>query len=139
MITKKRNRYYCEYCKKTGGNSYWMKRHEERCTLNPNRYCGYCQLLEVPQPDLKELIALLPDPNEYKTVDEYGSLSFRSDFCKAVEDIMPKLREKANNCPTCIMAALRQKKIPVPIATDFDFKKECQNIWADFNESQSKE
>ena len=34
------------------------------------------------------------------------------------------------------MAALRQKGIPVPMATDFDFKAECQSIWDEFNAEQ---
>ena len=137
MITKKKNRYYCEFCKKSGGASYWIKHHEERCTLNPNRHCGYCDLLEGIQSNLAELIAILPNPSEYERTDvlEYKGFHYKG-LEEAVDTVLPKLREACNSCPACIMAALRQKGIPVPIAKNFDFKKECASIWADFNEEQ---
>ena len=31
------------------------------------------------------------------------------------------------------MSALRQKGIPVPMATDFDFSSEMKSIWAEIN------
>lgn len=141
MKTKKVNRYYCEYCKKSGCVARWIKKHEERCTLNPNRYCGYCHLRDLPQPDLKELLAILPDPTDYKTWDDYTGepQGFNACLGTAVGEAMPKLRNAAENCPACIMAALRQKEIPVPIATDFDFKKECQEIWDEFNAARTAE
>lgn len=42
MKTIKRNRYYCDYCKKSSGGSYAMKLHEAHCTNNPNRKCRMC-------------------------------------------------------------------------------------------------
>ena len=138
MIIIKKNRYYCEYCKKSGGAAWAIKKHEERCTLNPKRHCGYCDLLENPQPNLIEFIAMLPNPDEYKCEDaEYESFYYRG-LEEAVDAVLPKLREACNNCPACIMAALRQKGIPVPVAKNFNFKKECQRIWSDFNDAQSQ-
>jgi len=133
----KKNRYYCEYCKKSGGAAGAIKKHEKRCTLNPNRHCGYCDLLENPQPNLKEFIAILPNPDEYK-VEEYEGFYFRG-LEEAVDAVLPKLREACNECPACIMAALRQKGIPVPVAKNFDFEKECQSIWGEFNSSKREE
>ena len=132
MITKKVNRYYCEYCKKQSGASWAMKKHEERCTLNPNRHCGYCDLLDEEAPKLADLIVILPNPKEYEGGDEYGSFFYKG-LESAVDAVLPKLREASNNCPACIMAALRQKGIPVPVAENFHFKEECQSIWNDFN------
>ena len=138
MITKKVNRYYCEFCKKQSGASWAMKKHEERCTLNPNRHCGYCDILEMPQSNLADLIAILPDPKKYECQDaEYDSFYYLG-LDKAVDDVLPKLREAANDCPACIMAALRQKGIPVPVAENFHFKDECQSIWDDFNASRDQ-
>jgi len=138
MIIIKKNRYYCEYCKKSGGAANWIKKHEERCTLNPNRYCGYCHLLEGARsineepPKLADLMAILPNPDKYVLSDEWGFTSYPG-LEEAVDAVLPKLREMCNDCPACIMAALRQKGIPVPVAKNFDFKKECQSIWSDFN------
>ena len=133
MKTKKVNRYYCEFCKKSGGAAGHMKKHEERCTLNPNRHCGYCDLLEEQQPKLADLIAILPNPKEYEHEDAVYECFFYKGLEEAVDAVLPKLREACNNCPACIMAALRQKGIPVPVATNFHFKEECQSIWNDFN------
>lgn len=137
MLTIKKNRYYCEYCKKSGGAANWIKKHEERCTLNPKRYCGYCHLLDpdTEQPEIEKLKAILPDPDKYKHEDEYDCISFRG-LEEAVDNVLPKLRGACNNCPACIMSALRQKRIPVPVAENFNFKKECQSIWGDFNDAQ---
>lgn len=135
MKVKKVNRYYCEYCKKSGCSGYWMKKHEQRCTMNPNRTCGYCDLLNQPQPEISDLLAILPDPKEYvETDDENRNWWYSSIMLDThLEEAMPKLRELAGNCPACIMSALRQKGIPVPMAQSFDFKVECQKIWDEVN------
>ena len=140
MITKKVNRYYCEYCRKSGGAAGHIKKHESRCTMNPNRHCGYCDVLDQKQSNLAELLALLPNPENYKEkelVDD-GWISFVG-LEKVVKEALPKLREITGSCPACIMAALRQKGIPVPLAKDFDFKKECREIWDEFNAARQEE
>lgn len=133
MITKKVNRYYCEYCKKSGGSKHHLQHHEKRCTLNPSRVCGYCKMLENEQPEMAGLVALLPNPKDHEVHEDFGAVYYGSTLHTAVDEALPKLREAAGNCPACIMAALRQKGIPVPMATDFSFKKECQEIWDGIN------
>ena len=113
-----------------------MAHHEVRCTLNPNRLCGMCGVIENEQSDLKALIAILPNPYDFLKV-EFGFESF-VDLEPAVEKIMPKLRELSGNCPACIMAALRQKGIPVPCAESFNFTEECKAIWNDINEAKKE-
>ena len=137
MRRKKMWRYYCDYCKKTGGSGYHLKKHEKGCTLNPNRVCGFCGILEQPQSDLVKAMELLPEPKEYMKEDEYAGITYKG-LGEAVEKTMPKLRDLVGNCPACIMAALRQKGIPVPMVESFDFKKECASVWADFNENQRR-
>lgn len=79
MKTKKVNRYYCDYCGKSGGAAGHMRRHEERCMLNPQRICGMCRFAEfaefAPKP-LAELVALLPDPEEYKQFAECDGYNY---------------------------------------------------------------
>ena len=138
MRKKKVWRYYCDFCKKAGCSGGHLKKHESRCTLNPSRTCGFCGLRDEPQPDLKKAMKLLPDPEKYVVkIDE----KYAHGFCYkgldvAIKEALPKLRNFVGNCPACILAALRQKGIPVPIATDFDFKKECRAAWSDFNAAQ---
>ena len=141
MKRKKVWRYYCDYCKKAGCSGGHLKKHEERCTLNPNRFCGMCSLLEQEQPDLKKAIELLPDPEEYKDRTGYGTFFvYREEaLVEVVEKAMIKLRDFTDNCPACILAALRQKGILVPLAKSFDYEKESKEVWAEFNDRQRQE
>ncbi len=137
MIRKKVWRYYCEFCKKAGCSGGHIKKHESRCTKNPNRTCGMCNVMDKDgeQPDLQKAIALLPNPKEYESIDEFGFISYAG-LEEAVNEILSQLREIVANCPACIMAALRQKGIPVPLVTKFNFKNECAIAWSDFNSAQ---
>lgn len=95
MRTVMRPRYYCEHCKKGSGSPSAMKRHESGCTLNPNRICGMCRMKAQdggpdPAPPRDELVRIL---------DAEGFAA----MCKA-----------ANDCPACILAALRTKNAVDP-------------------------
>ncbi len=139
MRKQKRWRYFCDFCKKAGGHAGYMKKHESRCTLNPNRHCGFCDLIEEAQPDLQEAIKLLPNPKEYEKNDDAGWSNYDG-LQEAVDKALPVLRDYVNNCPACILAALRQSNIPPVMTMDkFDFKKEFQSVWDDFNEAQREE
>jgi len=131
MKTKKVNRYYCDFCKKAGCNAYWIRRHEERCTMNPNRFCGFCKMLDNEQLPMASLIELLPNPGKFTKVDEFGD-KYITGFDEAMKKALDKLRDTTGNCPACILAAIRQSGIPV-YATKFDFKRECQNVWDAIN------
>jgi hypothetical protein len=50
-----------------------------------------------------------------------------------------ELREAASGCPACILAALRQAKIPYSESTDlaFDFKVELDKFWQTANEERA--
>lgn len=125
MRTRKVNRYYCEYCKKSGGSASHMVRHEKHCTLNPNRWCRVCELIEGYRRPLEELIAVLPDIIEKP--DGFGSVTVE---CEGLKEAVKELRDLADGCPACMMAALRQKGIPVPMARpEFDFKAEMAAIF----------
>jgi hypothetical protein len=111
--------------------------------MNPNRYCGYCHLLEQEQTNLVEAMKILPNMKDYERVEFLGPFADKvvtlSGHEKAINEALPKLREICNNCPACIMAALRQKEIPVPAATDFNFTKECESIWSEYNAHKYEE
>lgn len=96
MKTKRVNRYYCDYCKKQGGSASHISRHEKRCTMNPDRECGVCDLLGVAQ--------------------------------DCANKCLKWLREACDNCPACILAAIRQRGIPVPMVTDFDWTDEMKAV-----------
>lgn len=52
------------------------------------------------------------------------------------KQVMPELRELTQNCPACIMAALRCKKIPVPLVDSFNFKDEMKDALATANQNR---
>lgn len=85
-----RPRYYCDHCNKGNGSPSAMRRHERGCTANPQRVCGMCSMLareEGPEP-------APPLPILLDTLDTEG---FKA-MC-----------ELANDCPACILSALRTK------------------------------
>jgi hypothetical protein len=136
MKIKRKLRYYCDYCKKSGGSKYHIEKHEKGCTLNPNRHCRFCELVENEQKPMSELLSLIPDVKQYEKFNiNLGENSIEI----PVEDankILSTLREATNNCPICIMAALRQKGIPVPIISNFNYEKEVAVFWSDYNSNQ---
>lgn len=119
MRAVKRWRYYCDFCHKAKMVKNTMVKHELGCTLNPARVCGICRLLENVQVPIEELKAAL-----------------EADSVK-----IPVLRELAGNCPTCILAAIRQYNVGLhpedTLSPEFEFKKEMESFWKDYNESQA--
>lgn len=136
MKTKKVNRYSCDFCDKHKYSASHMKRHEEICTKNPNRKCRCCRFVDAVTVNIKDLIAVLPNPNDYK--DEYGN--FSDDLTKKANEGLVVLRIGTNNCPACIMAAIRQAGIPVPMVTDFHYKEELESVTSEYwNQQVSRE
>ena len=103
MRTKRVVRYYCEFCKKSGGLKSAMVLHEKHCTMNPNRQCRMCEKIDGIQKPMVELIALAKD--------------------------LSKLRDAASDCPMCILAALRQAGLVAE--AQYDYAGECKKIFAD--------
>ena len=132
MKVKKVNRYYCDFCKKSGAAAGHMNKHERRCTMNPKRECGMCVLINgaVAEP-MSVLLAILPDPADFLVVEEYIGLD------AATEETMTALREATNNCPACILAALRQRGIlDKTWVQSFNYKTEMETAMNEHNERQ---
>lgn len=115
----KKWRYYCDFCKKSGASEHHMKNHEKYCTSNPNRECRICDKLQEVQQPLVELLRVYKD----------GGLK--------------ELRAVAGNCPMCILwalkAALKPEEIFESYEHDFDFKKELDDFWKEYNQLQREE
>lgn len=131
MRVRKVNRYYCDFCKKAGCAANHMKKHEDRCTMNPNRHCGMCAMLRKEQPQLSDLIATIKKhcPDGYWNNPNFDDCNPYATIVKAVEEI-----RTITNCPACIHAALKQSGEYAP-QDCFDFKEECKKAWAEFNEN----
>ncbi len=95
MRTAMRPRYYCDHCNKGNGSPSAMRRHEKGCTANPGRVCGMCaKLAEAGGPE--------PAPPRDALVKIMDAEGFPA-MCKA-----------ANDCPACILTALRTKNVCDP-------------------------
>jgi len=130
-------RYFCDFCKKANLRVNAMVKHEKHCTLNPNRECRVCTLINGGHGhDISELTAILPDPTFYldNVRQFYGGDKNERNLMNEIQEAMPKLIEATDGCPACIMAALRQKKIPVHMA-DFDFKEQMKEVFKINNQS----
>lgn len=137
-----RYRYYCEFCGKVGGSGGHIRKHEEACTKNPSRVCRMCRMMGNEQPSIELLTAMLPNPQEYvrRHFSENGSECgwLYVGLESAVEKSFPALRDATGNCPACLMAALRQKGIPVP-CSPLKFSEECKEIWDSVNAAAYEE
>lgn len=155
MRTKKVNRYFCDFCKRSGGSAYHMRRHEVGCTANPERECGMCEPGGYDAAELPALVALLPDGHEAQRhidiaenapLDRADGLGgpflwservacvgvLESEITQAVVVALPALREAATECPACMLAALRQSGCAR--FSDFDWKVERERFLADAHE-----
>lgn len=106
-----------------------MKRHERGCTLNPQRVCGMCKMThedggDGPAPPRDELVLIM---------DRQGF----ADMCKA-----------ANDCPACILSALRTKngkgEFGQPIVEgpedgrqEWSYAAAKQQWWSDWNSAHN--
>ncbi len=139
MKKKTVTQYSCDFCKKKNLSAGHMKKHESRCTMNPNRYCGICPIIGNPQPDLKDLIQILPDPKAFAKEDEYEHEYLGIELTGAVNAVWYALETEAGECPACIMAALRQGGIPVPMATKFNYKERVKELFDEKRKEESME
>ena len=89
-------------------------------------------MLENEQPKIEDLLAVLP---EWKEQHDCGY----SDNASEINDVIPMLSHAAGQCPACMLAAIRQKGIPVPAVESFNFKAKCDAIWADINDANRHE
>ena len=130
MKTVKKNVYYCDYCNKRGLSTGHMSRHEKSCTLNINRTCKVCNLLDNEklelQPIIEKHLALYLQTDEVKTYDG-----------------MPIL-EDCNGCPACTLAVIRQIYKQAKLrnfynSIVFDHKKEMQSVFYDINSAREEQ
>ena len=112
MITKKVNRYYCEFCRKGGQVKHCIQKHENGCTANPNRACGMCLHAGLTQRPMAELTKPVAE-------GKWG---------------IEELHKATEGCPACMLAAIRQSGINKDASYEepglwFDFKAAAADWW----------
>lgn len=128
-----RTRCECDFCGKKNWSVGHMKRHEERCTKNPDRTCGVCKMIAAKQQPMEKLLELLPVPAIKE--GKYEDFVLVSPTTEELNNCLPALRKACDDCPACMMSAIRQKGYFVSWATGFSWEKEMANIWGYINDS----
>ncbi len=124
-----RPRYYCDHCKKAGGSGGHIRRHELGCTANPARSCGICRAGQFTPKPLYELTALCT-ARSVSHYDPTMDWSWRTLDAAALQ----ALRDAADNCPACMLAAMRQSKA-FASREEFNFKDELAAVWKNVNDA----
>ena len=101
MNVKTKAVYYCDHCRKHGLSRHSMERHEQGCTMNPARACGWqtggCT---------SDIGSLAVQMKERAISRDGGSPTF-------VKDDIDWLHDEVEGCPACMLSALRQSGIEI--------------------------
>ena len=97
-------RYYCDHCGKGGCGGGHIRRHEQTCTANPNRACRMCG---TESPNMEALVSRLTTAQLAIDLNPWHGR-------------MKALREATEDCPACILAAIRQSKVQQSMADGDD-------------------
>ena len=138
MKIKKVNRYYCDFCKKSGSSKYYMEIHEKHCTLNPQRECRFCTTISGPTTSMEEMLKVMPNIEDYKVIkiyDDYESISYQG-LDVVLKKSIDKIRELSNNCPGCILSVLRQSNLQTHAFDIFNYKEEVKMFWNERNKRE---
>ena len=129
MITKTKKVYYCSYCKKHGLSSYHMKRHEERCTRNLDRVCGFCG----GRVEYREKIAGYKNriDKELLQPGEPGMVTEDPAYQKVIDDILIEIIDDFETCPACVLTVVREllRQLPPWVTFNYDYKAEVAKWW----------
>lgn len=127
----RRTRCECEFCGKKNWSPSHMAKHEKSCTMNPNRVCGMCKLVDdYPQPSMEALVEAISVATVVRHEDDYGS-SYQIDN---QEEALARLRE-ITSCPACILTAIRTLGVPALAFEKFKYREERDEVWSNVNEA----
>ena len=141
MKTKRVNRYYCDFCKKSGCSAPHLRKHEEHCTMNPRRICGLCAVENNTSPEeLAEAVASIPNVEQFKhsNSDEFGESEWYSIPEETVKTVLADLSDRFDGCPVCTFTALRQAGWAGIIHGQFNLKERIAAWWSDVNNEEDR-
>jgi hypothetical protein len=134
MKRKKVWQYQCEFCGRKKYSAPHMAHHEKQCTMNIKRKCGMCRISDNVQTDIYKLIEFCRKHSELKLDGNFGAYPKESEEKKFIDS----LKDLANECPACILSALRLSDTFLYHHL-FDFKKERESFFDELNENRSQE
>lgn len=146
MKTVKKNVYYCDYCNKRNLSGGVMKKHESRCTANPDRVCGFCEISQGVSPNIRELVVNYKSrfTVDISKIDEGEFWEQEIETVKWIGEpiTLAEIRKEVNDCPNCIFAIIRQCKFNYHYFDElgfkeFDYKKELAVAWSEHKPDSS--
>ena len=114
-----------------------MIKHEAHCTMNPNRVCGFCKTAGNKTTSMDEMLVVL----QKQLYWQYTHLVNQDDeeiitIPQLEETAIKELRDISDNCPACILSALRQGKAIVASYGVFNYESEVESFWKDMNKNR---
>lgn len=135
MIVKKKNVYYCEYCKKKSLRS--LKAHEKHCTANPDRECRLCDNQSI-KPIIKKYqkYFYVRKTKKHSYIAELDEIEITPIF-KNKFTLKDLINELDYECPNCILALIRclgLNRYWMDKKYEFDYKTALSDWWKVANE-----
>jgi len=124
MRIQKKWRYFCDFCKKSGGQRAAIEKHERYCTMNPRRECRMCEWNE-PGSETKPALDLAAILVTEAAVDP-----------RTIRTIPDALLTATNGCPACTLAVVRQSGVSI---FEFDFTKASGEMWEQVRAAEYEE
>lgn len=133
MKVRKKNVYYCDFCKKKSLRS--LKIHEKHCTANPDRKCRLC--------DNRDIREIIDKYRKYFYLREKKEQLFGEEMIHTITPVFKKkftlrdiINELDDNCPNCILAIIRclgLNRYYLEKKFKFDYKEELGKWWESEN------
>lgn len=128
MKSVKKYVYYCDHCSKKGLSKHHMVNHEARCTANPKRTCGLCEMSTNIGEYVENLKTRFTISTEKVQDAELGFFSHEEEVCywHGKKITLDEILEEVDGCPNCTLAVLRQTKLHYECCglDKFDYKSE---------------
>ena len=134
MRKAKRWVYWCDFCGKSGRSAGYMSSHEKSCTMNPDRVCRMCTHGEAAQAKMGDMLKAL-ELAKIEEIEEKNIPLWMTVKIENEKEAIERLREVSNNCPMCMLAAIRQTTKYPMIFDSFKFEREKAVYWNDCNEA----
>ncbi len=140
MLVKKKNVYYCEYCKKKSLRS--LKIHEKHCTANPDRKCRLCDNQSIkPIIEKYQKYFYIKETKNHSHIADLDTIEITPIFKKefTLEDLINELDYE---CPNCILALIRcldLNRYWMDKKYKFDYKEALDEWWAMVNKKAWEE
>lgn len=140
MKEKMVHQYRCDFCSKKKYSKPHMIQHEKCCTMNPDRHCRMCMLIGEEQQLVENLLIIFPKDllKCYKEIQDncaYIGLAESNKLTEMFKPHLDKLYQAVHTCPACMLAVIRQSGLR-GFDIGFDYKKEIEAFWEDYNKRQ---